>query len=261
MQAAVRGSKVEVSADLPLSVTPLVVRASGKAQGVHFQPWIVTGAACQHPAFVLWFERPPERCGPSPEVWKTLAEDQELHSRFAGLVDGGAPSNVGVRVRGAKPADPKVVAHIAGVSGARAPAQMGLAVDEYAQLRRYAQEAFGVEVPIRVHRCTQLAHSTLDRPVFDLELEGVPEDWHGARLGAPDTRLRDRLWERTTRSSRQGGYQPVGPRARMTGRDRGGPATAGDDLRGPRPHGGFGHGQCGAMKTSTLVFADVELEV
>ena len=96
------------------------------------------------------------------------------------------------------------------------PAQLSLAVDEYAQLRRYAREAFGPEVPIRVHRCTQMAHSTLDRPVFDLEPEGVPEDWQGVWLGAPDTRLPDRLWERTTRSPRQGCYQLVGPMARMT---------------------------------------------
>ena len=101
---------------------------------------------------------------------------------FAGLVDGGAPGNVGFRVWVAKPAGPKAVAHIANLLLALAlaqttcvrargyPAQLGLAVDGYAQLRRYAHEAFGREVPIRVHRCTQLAHSTLDRPVFDLEL-------------------------------------------------------------------------------------------
>ena len=89
-------------------------------------------------------------------------------------------------------------------------------MDEYAQLRRYAKEAFGSEVTIRVHPCTPLTHSTLDRPVFDLELEGVPEDWQCVRLGAPDTSLLDRLWERTTRSSRRGHHQPVGPRARMT---------------------------------------------
>ena len=71
---------------------------------------------------------------------------------FAGLVDGGAPGNVGVCVWGAKPADPKVVAHIANLLGAPAPAQttsvcvrgypaqLGLAVDEYVQLRRYAQD-------------------------------------------------------------------------------------------------------------------------
>ena len=56
MQATVRGSKVEVSADLPLAVVPLVMRANGKARGVHFRPWIVTGAACQHPAFVLCYK-------------------------------------------------------------------------------------------------------------------------------------------------------------------------------------------------------------
>ena len=36
------------------------------------------------------------------------------------------------------------------------------------------------------------------------------------RLGAPDTRLLDRTLERTTRNSRQGCCQPVGPRVRMT---------------------------------------------
>ena len=172
--------------------------------------------------------QPPERRGPSLEVWKILAEDQELHSLFAGLVDGGAPGNVEVRICGTKPANPTVVAHIASLLRAPAPtqttfvrvpgypAQLGLAVDEYAQLRRYAKEASGSEVTIRVHRCTQLAHSNLHRPVFDLELEGLPENWQSVRLGAPDTRLPDRLWKRTTRSSRRGHYYPVSPRARMT---------------------------------------------
>ena len=181
------------------------MHASGKAGGIHFRPWIVTGAACQQPAFVLWYQQPPERRGPSPEVWKTLAEDQELHSMFAGLVDGGAPCNAGVRMWKAKPADPKVVADIAGLLGTPAPAQitsvrvrgypaqLGLALDEYVQLRRYAREAFGPEVPIRVHRSTQLAHGILNRPVFDLKLEGVPEDWPGVRLGAPHARLPHRL--------------------------------------------------------------------
>ena len=43
----------------------------------------------------------------------------------------------------------------------------------------------------------------------------MPEDWQGVRLGAANTRLPDPLWERTTRSSGQGCYQRVGPRARM----------------------------------------------
>ena len=53
MQAAVRGSGVEVSADFPSAVVPLVMHASGKARGVHFRRWIDTSAAVQHPAFVL----------------------------------------------------------------------------------------------------------------------------------------------------------------------------------------------------------------
>ena len=41
------------------------------------------------PAYVLWYKHPAERHTPSPEVWKTLAEDQEFQSLFAGLVDRG----------------------------------------------------------------------------------------------------------------------------------------------------------------------------
>ena len=120
------------------------------------------------------------------------------------------------------------MAHIANLLGAPAPsqttsvrvrgypAQLGLALDDYAQLRRYAKEAFGAEVNIHVRHCTQLDHSILDRPVFDLKLEGMAEDRQGVGLGAPDTRFPDRLWERTNDSSRRGQYQPVGPKARTT---------------------------------------------
>ena len=147
---------------------------------------------------------------------------------FGGFLDRGAPGKVGVCDWGAKRADPKVVAHIANLLGALAqaptssvlvlsyPARLRLAVDEYAQLLRYAQEAFGPEVPICVHGCNQLAHSTLDCLFFILDLEGVPEDWQGEHLVAPRTRLQDRTLVRTTRSSRQGPYQPVGSRDRMT---------------------------------------------
>ena len=79
------------------------------------------GSAYQHPAYVLWYKQPPERRGPSPEVWKTLAKDEELGTLFAGPVDGGALGNVGVRVCGTKPASPAVVAHIACLLGTPAP--------------------------------------------------------------------------------------------------------------------------------------------
>ena len=46
MQAAARGSMIEVSPHLLSSLAPLVMHASGKARGVHFGPWIVTGAFC-----------------------------------------------------------------------------------------------------------------------------------------------------------------------------------------------------------------------
>ena len=56
------------------------------------------------------------------------------------------------------------------------------------------------------------------------------------RLGAPDTRL----WERSNRTSRQGRYQPVGPRARM---------TRGEGFD-PVPHGGPCNGQCSWQRST-----------
>ena len=164
------------------------------------------------------------------------------------------------------PANPTVVEHIAALLRAPAPTQMtyvrvrgypsqlGVAVDEYAQLRRYAKEAFGSEVTIRVHRCTQLAHSTLDRLVFSLELEGVPEDWQSVLLLALDTRLPDRLRERTTRSSRQGHYEPVGPRARMTRQEGSGGGAASAATEAPDHTGDL------AMANAESAVVDVDEE-
>ena len=192
------------------------MRASGKARGVHFRAWLIIGAACQHPAYVLWYKQPLERRGRFLDVLKTPAEDRELQSLFAGRVDGATTGNVRVRICGPPPCEP----HGGGAhrqptgrtgpvtdnfcAGPGLPPQLGLAVDEYAQLGRYAKEAFRSEVNFRVHRCTKLAHSTLNRPVFDPELEGVPENWKGVRVGTPDICLPDRLLEWTTRSCCRG---------------------------------------------------------
>ena len=48
-------------------------------------------------------------------------------------------------------------------------------------------------MPIRPRQCTQLASSTLVRPVFDLLLEGVPVEWAGMFLPSVDSRVPDRV--------------------------------------------------------------------
>ena len=52
----------------------------------------------------------------------------------------------------------------------RYPVALALAMDDFAQLRCAAAEAFGLGVPIWVCCYTQLANSTLARSVFNLEL-------------------------------------------------------------------------------------------
>ena len=64
MHVAVRGSRVEVSADLPIEVVPFVMGVNGKLRGIHFRPWIVKGTACQHPVYVLWCKQPLSAAGP-----------------------------------------------------------------------------------------------------------------------------------------------------------------------------------------------------
>ena len=94
-------------------------------------------------------------------------------------------------------------------------AGLGLADGDDAQLRRAAVDAFGRDHPVTVHRCTQPVRSTLDRPVFDPELEGVPEGWTETRLGGTDTRQPDRLWQLTTRPPRKREFRTLHPGDKM----------------------------------------------
>ena len=143
-----------------------MLRANGKPSVVHFYPWLVIGSACQHPAYVLLFKQPPERRRPFSEVWKTLAEDQEIQTLFAGLLDGGLPGNVRVHLWGDQAGELRGGGAHGETAWRASPlsdhlhpgpglsVQLGLAVHNYAQLRRYANYAFGPEVNIRIHRCT-----------------------------------------------------------------------------------------------------------
>ena len=66
----------------------------------------------------------------------------------------------------------------------------------------------------------------------------------------PTPALLDRLWERTTRSSRQGRYQPVRPRARMTCPDGSGEGQQQPEAARETPH-----------HTGDLAIANAELAV
>ena len=129
----------------------------------------------------------------------------EASRNFAGLVQGGSAGRIGVRVWAPGPPDPDVVTAAARILGAPvpervtsvhvrgSPAAVAVSTDDYAQLRRATAEVFGDRVPIRVRRCPQLASTTLERPVFDLLLQGVPMDWAGMFLPSVDSRVPNRV--------------------------------------------------------------------
>ena len=180
------GAWVEVSLYLPVDLIPVVLRASGRVRGMLYRPWATFGEDYPHPAHVMRFERPPERRGPLPEAWKEWAADEAFSRHFARLVEAGSAGGIGVRAWSPGPLDPDVAAAAAHILGAPVPervtwvriqgypAAVALSTDDYAQLRRAAAEVFRDRVPIRVRRCTQHASTTLERPVFDLLLGGVP---------------------------------------------------------------------------------------
>ena len=120
MQAAVRGSQIEFSMHLPMDLLPAVLRDSGRVRGLRSMPWITAGSDRPYSAYVVWFKQPPERRGPLTEAWKVVAGDQRLDRCFAGVLDGGALGNIGIRIWGTKPADPGVVTYIASLLGAPA---------------------------------------------------------------------------------------------------------------------------------------------
>ena len=121
---------------------------------------------------------------------KELAADEAFSRHFAGMEGGSA----------GRPSDPDIVAVAARNLGERVtsvrtrgyPAVVAPSMDDYAQLERVAAEVFGERVPIQVRRCTQLASTSLERPVLDLQLEGVPLDWAGMFLPSVDSRVPDR---------------------------------------------------------------------
>ena len=66
---------------------------------------------------------------------------------------------------------------------------------------------------VRVLRCRHLMASGLRRPVFDLDVTGLPPTWEGAVAPGGDTRGEPRQWQRCRRQVAQKPVERVGPRA------------------------------------------------
>ena len=189
MNVAVCGACVEASMDLPVDMVPVGLSDSSCVRGVRYGPWVEQGGDHPRTVHVLWLVLPPKRRGPLLEAWKALFAEESLSLLFAGLVEGGSPGCIDVRLCGTKPPDLGITARAAALLGALVPAQStsvrmrgypaARGTDDYAQLQHAAAEAFGSDAPIRVRHCTRLPDSTLAHPVFDLELEGVPSGWSG----------------------------------------------------------------------------------
>uniref|UniRef100_A0A7S4LEV1 Uncharacterized protein n=1 Tax=Eutreptiella gymnastica TaxID=73025 RepID=A0A7S4LEV1_9EUGL len=87
----------------------------------------------------------------------------------------------------------------------------GLASGDQQVAQREAIKVFGAGVKVMSIR--HLQRSGMVRPVYDVELKGVPAGWEGSKVPAADTRLRERSWQRVVRATVRQQYRTLGRNA------------------------------------------------
>ena len=80
--------------------------------------------------------------------------------------------------------------------------------------QREADKVFGANV-VSVKHTRHLQKSGLERPVYDVELTGVPPTWEGEVVPAGDSRMPDKKWQRIVRKNTPPVYQRVGQKASL----------------------------------------------
>ena len=79
------------------------------------------------------------------------------------------------------------------------------------------------DMPVRLRSCAPIANTGLQRPVYTLVLEGIPEGWTEHTVRSGDSRVPDKTWAVLQRGPRKTAYQTVRRNASMVRQ----PATGG----------------------------------
>ena len=201
------------------------MEASGQEEGVYFRPYLTKGEPTppELEATILTVQLPEQSVRPAREHW-TLLRAVPVPG-FAGLLPQERPAKLRFRVWGSSPPSPELANVLASALGAPAPelpttqvrvrgypAWLGLASQQQPAVQWEADALFGAGA-VRVLRCRHLTASGLRRPVFDLDVAGLPPTWEGAIAPGGDTRDEPRQWQRCRRQSTRRPVERVGPRA------------------------------------------------
>ena len=156
---------------------------------------------------MTWVTVPPSAGDSHPRTWTLLNGNADVEGHLTGFYHGDGPAKIGVRTWGGGWAPPELRAAIAKAlgGGVLVPAvevqmrgygaALGQPADDYAALRSELKRVFP-DTPVRLRSCTPMSNTGLQRAVYTLVLEGIPEGWseHPVRCG--DSRVPDKMWAR-----------------------------------------------------------------
>ena len=215
-----RGGWLEVTMALPYPLVQQVLKQSSAREGVEYRLFLSKDVKIEglqaHMCWVKLLEAKPIaqlHQAPAGQPW------------FAGLLSGDKPDRVGVRVWGG-PVQQQVRAEIASLLGIKFQAptttvrvrgyglSFGLVSGDQQVAQREADKVFGANV-VSVKHTRHLQKSGLERPVYDVELTGVPPTWEGEVVPAGDSRMPDKKWQRIVRKTPPPVYQRVGQKASL----------------------------------------------
>ena len=212
-----RGSKIEVTTVLPGAAIHGLLRESGKQAGVEYRLFMDPSTPASqgpHAAHMVWLKLPEGKTG--EQAWGLLAPSKE----FAGILAGNQPGKIGVRIWGPhRPESRAAVENLLGLSPTLVTKRvrvrgysisMGVTeIGRTSEAQKEADTIFGEQV-VQVTQCHHMQSSGLVRPTFDLEVTGLPQDWTGQQIPAPDTRLPPRSWTLVSRQRKPTALKAVG---------------------------------------------------
>ena len=199
MSVMTRGAQIEVEIPLKLEEAVTLLTTTGATAGVEFRPWYLPDMPDVLQARIHWIKEDKPLTGLA--IQTRYAKLRGL-PWFRGVVMGDAPMRYGVRAMGVdlNPEHRAEACRALGLeySPPKAMVQVQGHGPEFDLLaaQEEAKEVFGAGTEVTVTELRHRAGTGVDRPVYDLMVEGVPSSWVGHSLITEDPYCRPRVWRR-----------------------------------------------------------------
>ena len=199
MSVVTRGAQIEVEIPLRIEEAVILLKTTGATAGVEFRPWYLPDMPDALQARIHWIKEDKPLTGLA--IQTRYAKLRSL-PWFRGVVVGDVPTRYGVRAAGMD-LDPEHRAEACRALGMEySPPRAMIQVQGHGPefdlraAQEEAKEVFGTGTEVTVTDLKHRAGTSVDRPVYDLVVEGVPGSWVGHSLITLDPSCRPRVWRR-----------------------------------------------------------------